>query len=230
MKKTTAFIAILIFSAGWIRSQNMSILSLDEFYKQYKMHEYRQKNGMESILAGSPYETEEFITGDVITTNNIRYSGVPLRLNIYSDEMEFKNEDGSILCLAAPEFIDSVIVGKDKYIYSPYAWGNKIERGFFVVLTEGKVTLLMKKNIYLKSAEPAGGYKDAVPPTFVRKPDEFFFRILPAEAKKVSGKKDITELLPDPPPALNDFLKKNKVRFNKADDLLQIVHLYNSRQ
>jgi hypothetical protein len=229
MKKTTTLIAILIFSAGWVKSQNMSILPPDEFYKQYKMHEYIQKFGMKSVLAGSPYETEEFITGDVITTNNIRYKGVPLRLNIYSDEMEFKNEDGSVLALAAPESVDSLIVGNEKYIYSPYASGNKILRGFFVVLAEGKLTLLKKKNVYLKPEEPAGAYKDAVPPTFVRKPDEFFFRILPAEAKKVTGKKDIAELLPDSPPALNEFLKKNKVRFNKAEDLIQIAHLYNSQ-
>jgi len=230
MKKTTIFITILIISAGLVKSQNMSILPLDEFYKQYKMHEYIQKFGMKSVVAGSPYETEEFITGDVITTNNIRYRGVPLRLNIFSDEMEFKTEDGSVLCLAAPEFTDSVIVGKEKYIYCPYASGNKIQRGYFVVLAEGKLTLLMKKNVYLKPEEPAGAYKDAVPPTFVRKPDEFYFRILPSEAKKVTGKKDIPELLPDSPPSLNEFLKKNKVRFNKAEDLLKIVHLYNSQQ
>jgi hypothetical protein len=201
---------------------------LDEFYRQYKMHEYIQNFGMKSDIAGSPYESEEFVPGEIITNNSLRYEGIPLRLNIYSNEMEFRNEDGHIFCIGAPEFMDYVLVGKEKYIYCPYDIGSRILRGYFKVLAEGKAILLQKKNVFLKPAEPAGAYKDPEPAKFVRNPDEFYLRILPAEAKKIAGKKDLQEVLANYPSEMDDFVRKNKIRFSKSEDMIKLVEYYNS--
>jgi hypothetical protein len=228
MKKLFLIIIAVTFTSGLSFSQVISNNSFEEFYKQYKMNEYRQNFGMKSDVAGTPYETEEFENGEIITSNNIRYTGIPLRFNIYSNEMEFRTEDDRILCIGAPEFIDSVVVGKEKYVYSPYMLGSKMMRGYFKVLSEGRVILLLRKNVILKPAEPAGAYKEAVPATFVKNPDEFYLRILPAEAKKIAGKKDLQEVLANYPSAMDDFFKKNKIRFSKSEDMIKLVQYYNS--
>lgn len=227
MKRIVILISF-IYIAVYSQSQIITTAPLDEFYKQYKMHEYIQNFGSKSEIEGSPYASEEYLPGEVITTGNLAYKGIPLRLNIYSNEMEFKTEDGSIFSLGTPEIIDFILIGKEKYIYCPYSQGPRIQKGYFRILTEGKVILLEKKIVKLLPAEPAQAYKDAEPAKFVKSPAEYYIRILPAEAKRIADKKDFQEIVTDHPVEMNDFIRKNKIRFTKSEDMVKLIEYYNS--
>jgi len=211
-------------SAG---AQSLTNMSLTEFYSEYRTVKLRDKNAT-SEIAGTPYENDDFVPGEIVTTNLQRYSGIPLRLNNYSNQMEFTNENGDIYDIGAPETIEFIKIGEEKYVYSPYASGNKVMKGYFKVLAEGDVILLQKKNVMLKPAELPQGYKDAVPATFVKNQDEFFIRILPAEAKQFDNRKQLAELLPSFSADLETFIKKNKTRFSKSSDLKELIDYYNS--
>jgi hypothetical protein len=203
-------------------------LNLTDFYDQFRRTKYVQGERYDPNIEGSPYENKEFVSGDLITTTNQKFSGIPMQFNIFSNQVEFKNESGEVLNFENPELIDHIIIGNNKYVYCPYDYGSKVLKGFFVVLVEGPAYLLLKKNVILKPAEPPQAYKDAVPAKFVRNPDDFYVRILPAEAKIIDGKKDLQEVLPSYPPELDDFIKKNKIRFNKTEDMMKLISSYNS--
>lgn len=226
MKRYLIICTILCASVN-LNAQNLQ--SLQDFYKKFKTTQFQQGIiNTQDEVEGSPHEKNDFETGTVFTRSDIVYENVPLRFNIYSNEVEFKTEDGSIFFLASPEIIDYVLIGKDKFIYSPYAIGSKLLRGYFKVLTEGKASLLLKLNINLKQAEPPQPYKEAQPARFIRTPDEFFVRIAPSEAHKVTNKKEITSVLNDKISEIEDYIKKNKTRFNKPDDLTGLINFYNS--
>ena len=142
--------------------------------------------------------------------------------------MEFKGEDGQVFSIGAPEFIDSVTVGTEKFVYAPYTIGPKILRGYFQVLVEGKAVLLLKKNVILKPAEPPAAYKDAIPATFVRNPDEFYLRILPAEARRIMSKKELQEVVTYYSPRIDEFIKKNRTRFTRKADMVKLAEFINS--
>lgn len=230
MKRYLLIVVFTSFSLS-ILAQSITIQNLQDFYKKFKTSQFEQGIiNQSSEISGSPHEINDFVDGEVITKSELKYVNVPLRFNIYANEMEFKTEDGTVLFLAAPETIDHIIIDENKYIYVPYTIGNRLFRGYFKVLTEGKAMLLVKQNITLRNAEPPQPYKDAQPAIFLKMQDEFYVRVAPAEAQKVSNKKELSTVLKDKVKELDDFQKKNKTRFNRLDDMVKLVEYYNSLQ
>jgi len=226
MTRILLTIVILVTMQG-LKAQ--TIQGLKEFYNEFKSSQFQQGNLFRgSEIEGSPHEKSDFILGVVVTKSNLNYENIPLRFNIYSDEMEFKSDDGTTLSLSPPDFIDFIVIGEEKYIYTPYAIGNKLLRGYFKVMAEGKACLLVKQNIKLKEAELPQAYKDAQPASFVRTPDDFYIRMEQREATRVSNKKELTGLLIDKTKEMDDFLKKNKTRFNRLEDMQKLVNYYNT--
>ena len=225
------FFFLLLFSlllqpAAW--SQQVVNMSLDDFYREFKKHQYNENVGEVEEVNGSPWDKKEFIPGEIVTTSSQRYSGIPLRLNMYNNQIEFRNEEGKPFVIGVPELIDHIMIGDEKYVYAPYTIANRIEKGYFMVLAEGKALLLQKKNVTLLPAEPAQAYKDPVPARFKRTDSDYYLRILPAEAKRVRNKKELAAILGDYPAELDEFLRKNKTRFNKEAEITALIKLYNS--
>jgi hypothetical protein len=224
--KTLFALFFLIIATHGVHAQ--TVLNLQEFYKQFHTAKFQQGIiNPELAIEGSPHDKDAFIPGTVVAKSDIRYEQIPLRYNIYANEMEFKTEDGTVYYLAAPEIIEQIVIGEDTYIYCPYTFGNRLLRGYFRIATSGKANLLVKQNINLKDPEPAAPYKEAIPAKFVKLADEYFVRIGEAEAMKVSSRKELLSVLTDKSREIDAYLKKNKTRFNRLEDLIQLIDYYN---
>jgi hypothetical protein len=227
MYKFSWFLTLLLFISGMSSGQDFTNLTLSDFYREFKTSRFRPNDNQNSQLLGSPYEKEDFTPGEIVTVSRLRYTGIPLQMNLHTNNLEFKNEDGQVMYIGMPEIIDYAIIDGEKYIYAPYAAGSRIFKSYFTVLSEGRVILLQKKRIILKSAEPAQAYKVAVPAHYERSQDEFYLRILPGEAKKIANKKDLAEILGNYPTELDNFIRKNKIRFYRAEDVRSMMEYYN---
>ena len=224
---TWMLVSITCISQAQLGGGSLSI-NLDDFYKRFKNYEYSQKQGEKSDILGSPYESDEFVPGSIVTLSKQHYVGILMRFNIFSDQVEFKVPDGGIFAIGFPEIIDSIRIGNKTYIYYPYKCSFKTQKGYFKVLTPGRPALLQKMSIYLKPAEPPQPYKDRVPPAFVRTPDEFYLAFSPDVALKISGKNDFLKTLDKNRSELGQFIKKNKLKFDKPDDLVKLMEYYYS--
>lgn len=183
----------------------------------------------ESDIEGSPYLNDEFIEGTVFTTSKTQYIGVPLRYNIYSDQIEFKAGDGPVQALAAPEIVEKVQFGEYKIVYIPFAISKKIRRGFFREIESGdKAVLLARSQVLFEDAKKPAAYQEAEPPKFVRKPDDYYIRVGKEPARLISRKKDLEEVFPDHKKEVNSFIKENKVKPNKPERLTKLIQYYNS--
>lgn len=222
---TSALILILFFQT--IAAQ--TFYDVEALYKQYESVKIQQGTAYTTTLVeGSPHDKSDFTSGSVVVQSNITYANVPLRFNIYTNEMEFQTEDGTTMYLAGPEVFEHIMVGDEKYVYAPYAAGNRMLRSYFKVLAEGEATLLSKQNIILKDAEPPAAYKEAQPARFMRMPDDFYIRKAPAEAFKVSNRKELLSVLSDKGKYMEDFIRKNRIRYNRPEDLVKLTEFYNS--
>jgi len=179
-------------------------------------------------IQGSPYSNDEFITGAVFTTQKLQFVDVQLRYNIYNDQIEFKSTDDEVQAIATPEIIEKVVIGDLNMVYLPYSVSKKIRNGFFTVIDEGKASLFLRQEVvFVKATEP-GAYKDAQPAKFEKRPDVYFIKVGTSEAKEVDSKKELLEAFPDKTAQLEKFIKQNKIKTNKQEDLIQLVHFYNS--
>jgi hypothetical protein len=224
------FSSILSFGqqdvGGWWRYE---IKTMVDLMNSVELHygEGRSVSGGKEI-EGSPYLNDEFTEGVVVTTSKIRYEGVPLRYNIYNDQIEIRSGDGQTVGLAVPEVVEKLEFGEYQLEYVPYMIARKVSRSFFVVEEEGYATLYSKPRIQFVEAKPAGAYQDPQPPRFVKRSDEYYIRLGREPAIPVFSKKDIETFFPDHKKEVESFIKKNNVRPNKPETLKELVQYYNS--
>ena len=183
----------------------------------------------ENDIEGSPYLNDDFIKGTIYTTSQTRYVDVPLRYNIYSEQVELKSGNGSVQALDPPGIVDKVEFGDYILVYVPFKVSRNIRRGFFRVIEPGdKAALLARAQVLFEDAKKPAAYQEAEPPKFIRKPDDYFIRIGKEPAQLISRKKDLEEVFPDHEKEVNAFIKKYKVKPNKPERMAELVQFYNS--
>lgn len=230
MKRCILTITFLLtlFTASFSQ-ESYAIRQAMDFYRTNKLQTGDWKATLsESDIQGSPYLNDEFINGIVYTTTKQKFVDLPLRYNIYNDQVEFKTPNNGIQAMATPEIVEAIEFGEYKMVYVPFSDNKKIRYGFFIVEVKGNASLLAKSKVNYKKAEEPGAYKEAVPAKFVKKPNTFYIKIGTAQAKHVNNKKELIRIFPDHQNEISAFIKMNKTKVNKTDHLKELVKYYNS--
>lgn len=229
MKTKIMFFVLLVLSATVSAQSGYEIKSALDFYRINNLTKGEWGSDMDqSEIEGSPYLEDDFVKGTIYTTQKERYIDVPMRYNIYNDEIEFKNSDGKILALAAPDLVEKIEIGKQSLFYMPYFLAKKMKRGFFELISDGKASLYIKHRVILQKPEKPAAYKEAVPAKFVKDKDEFYIRVGMEAAMEVGNKKDLVDIFPNNKDKIEAFIKKHKIKTNKAESLTELVNYYNS--
>ncbi len=204
-------------------SQQIIIKTLDDFYSKQVIERGLSQNTIPlSDIQGSPYLQQDFVPGEVLNTSNTQYAGVPLRYNIYNDEIEFQTKEKGVFCLEKST-IKSVSINNSTFIYRAYASSGKLGRAYFELLHDGTVQLLKRHQIRFEKAQPAKPYVDPVPAKFSQKNPIYYIAIEEQEAHKITNAKDLINLFPDKEKDLTNFIKNEKLKINKEEDLLKII-------
>jgi len=223
----TIFITFIFAGTSFAQTSTDFIKAMDS-YRSTKLIGGGLNALTEKDIEGSPYLNNDFISGKVITTTNIEYEDIPLRFNIYNDQIEFKTEGEEIMTLAVSEIFEKIEFGEYKIFYAPYSNAKKIKHGFFIVLEGGKVELYAKPEIKFIEATKPAAYQEAQPAKFNRRPDSYYIRIGMDEAKLVENKKTLVDIFPDNKDKIEEFIKKNKTKTNDPESLKELVQFYNS--
>jgi len=188
------------------------------------MSELRSRKAMEGVtglryedIEGSPYYSDEFIVGQVYMKNG-KTAETPLRFNLYTDEVEFMQE-GTILDLIKNDV--NYIEQGGEVIYQENST-------YFFSQESGKFSLYTKKRVRFKDKTPAGGYIDPEPAKFVTEMDKYYLKEENKPAQEIKNRKTLQAMLSENKAAL-DFIKKSRIKVNKAEDLLELVKFLNSQ-
>lgn len=195
-------------------------------------HIKKYSGTMSEIMAledidGSPYLNDEFVEGTVFTTFKTKFADIPLRYNIYIDQIEFES-DKEIQIFASPETVELIEFDEKQFEYVPYSVSNKTKRGFFIVEERGSATLYAKPKVTFQEAKKPAAYQDAVPAQFIKRPDEFYIKAGENPAMLISSKKDLESVFPDYQKEVSEFIKKKKIKPKSLESLKELVIYYNS--
>ena len=233
--KKLGFVTLLTFSCIQLTFAQATMHSAYEikqaidFFNYNKAHTNRPFGTLtEKDINGSPFLHEEFTEGSVYTTSKTQFVSVPLRYNIFNDQIEFRSNDGQAYEIAVPEVIEKVDFGDYQMEFLPYLSSKKLKRGYFNVLEKGHSSLYSKPKVLFEEAKNPGAYQDAQPAKFTRRPDEYYIKVGMDAAKPVFKSKDIETIFPDHQKEVISFLKKNKLKHNNPDHLRELVQFYNS--
>jgi hypothetical protein len=234
MKRLLVFLSITFFTITGVLAQ-MTFYSAYEIKKAVELLDFNRRHSgdiskflTEANIDGSPYLNDEFIEGAVFTTSKTQYVGVPLRYNIYNDQIEFQLGENPVQALAAPETVEMVQFGDFMFEYIPHTNAKKIKRGFFIIEEKGNATLYSKPQVIFENAKEPAAYQDAVPARFLTRPDEYYIRVGKEPAVLIAKKKDLEEVFPYHKAEIAEFIKKNKVKPNNPESLKELVQFYNA--
>jgi len=188
------------------------------------------KNETYEKIAGDPFIYKNFHEGELILKNGDIYPSI-LRYDIFGDQIHLKNGD-EIYGIIHPEKIALIVVDTTKFLYSAYlnspALRSTKAESYFILKTDGKCKLLIRKNIRIQDAEPPKLLQDAQPAKFIHTNDSYYLKVENETAILIRSKQDILFVLADQKTAVNQYISSNKFNVKKITDLIRIVDYYNS--
>lgn len=181
------------------------------------------------VYDGTPYLNEDFIYGEILSCNHRQYSNLPLRYNIYSDEIEYKHlETNRIFAFHPDTVFICITISEDTFIVSHIDAEGISKDGFFNRLVNGNTSLLVKYNMDFKEAQAASTHKIEMPALYVRKPNEYYFTKDGSIPIKIKNVKKLIEILGDHSDELTAYSKSKKISGKHQEDLRQLIVYYNS--
>ncbi len=177
-------------------------------------------------VQGSPYLSEDFISGVVQMKDGNRYQG-PLRYDAYAGQMEFRTDEGTVYAIAHPETIETIAVEKDTFLYFPDE-KDPAKGNYYQLITGGDYSLLMKHRTILKNPEPARPYRDATPAQFVPQKGEYFLYHTQTGLVPVRNNREVKKFAESMNETVQAFLKKNRIKTDELEDMIQFTKYLNA--
>lgn len=180
-------------------------------------------------IEGSAYLTEEFVNGVVVLDNGVKYVNIPLRYNIYNEEIEFKNRKGQVFNINNPEYIQELTIGESKFIYCAYKSKKESKKLFAEIMAEGQVSLLKHHQLKLLPPQQAQIHKEAQLPKLVKIPSQYLLRTPDGTIHFFKNEKELLKILKDKSEKIISLIDQEKLSVNKEKDLITIVEFYNGK-
>lgn len=173
---------------------------------------------------GTPFYKSQFINSTVYYFNG-NYASVPLRYDLYMDEMEFKQ--GTEVYWLIKEDIKLIKYGTDMLFTAPLPDDNS-KLSFYFISDLGRNKLFYRKSVNLSQYVEPKGYAGPVPASFGQNEDEYYIAPEGKRIKKVKTNKDLKTIFDGNQAAL-EFLRKEKLKADKFEDLKKLISFVNGK-
>ncbi len=189
---------------------------------------YRVTASRNSQIEGSEYFNEEFMEGEIFTTDNERFTGVPMRFNAYHSEVEVMMPDKTIWSLTNLGNIVKIILDSSTLVHRRFITDRGEASGFLALVYSGKNVLYRRNYKVLMEGKPSNGIVDEIPPKIVARPAEYYIDAGNGLPRFFKTSRDIAEIIGNHTQEIYSFTKKEKVNFKKEEDLVKLLSYIDS--
>lgn len=174
-------------------------------------------------IEGSPYLNEEWSRGTVKSKQNGKtYELAKMRYDTYKDELEYEeNQKKYRFGKEITEF--STGNGVFRNGFPPIE--SQTERQFYHVLYDGNVKLLKRLSARIQTEKP---YNSATTIKRFVKEDALYLVKNGVITRLKKDKKTLLEALGDKQKELDTFIKDEKLKLSKEEDILRVIEKYDS--
>ncbi|NRA93627.1 MAG: hypothetical protein HRU26_13270 [Psychroserpens sp.] len=182
---------------------------------------------------GTPYVNEEYLPAKISASEDNTFY---VRYNAMRDEFEVKGANNQAYSLNRyrRDIVVEIIPLEKKYQVFGFLDDDENENfGYFVYLTDGnqKNVLFKKEKVtFINEKFAYTSYDTARPARYKRWDDKFFIRVNDERLLQEIpySKKSFAKLFPDHTSDILDFMKSNKLKLRKEEDLKQILNYINT--
>ena len=114
--------------------------------------------------------------------------------------------------------------------YKTYKFRNAFKQGYLEMLADGKYELFVKYEVDFEEAEPAKtSYHKPTPNRFIKKNPTWYCSIDNGPIKNFeSDNSDLEEIFREDYPEVKKYIKSNKLKPRKKEDLIKVFEYYNT--
>lgn len=224
--KKIATIIVIAFSSFMYGQQGGAYAGTFGFTTtQVNAHEYFEQYGITEAklhtIKGSPYDQPVFLLGNIYNSTKALAGNIPLRYNIFADEIEIKDatSDEYTALIKSPEYF--VKINGELYVY---VLGDT--PGYFKVLTEGKNYDLYKRSTvkYVEATQATDSYSREIPARFSRTDTYFIVSKSGSFYELPNNRKKFTNIFSTNRSNIDDYLKKNKIDLKDEVDMIKVMN------
>ena len=182
-------------------------------------------------VEGSKYLDDAFLPAVVSTMPDKLFN---VKYNIFSGEMEVQstNKKAYALNKYRKDIVITFINSKKTYqLFDFINNDDMMQLGYFLVLNRGENKILKKEKIIFLEEKPSKtGYDEHRPPQYKRLVDKYYIKISSSSnaVELPKNKKKFADLFPKSKSDILDFIKTNKIKFSKDEDLIKLITHINS--
>lgn len=201
-------------------------LEVEQFLNQYGISIEDLKN-----INGSPYYQNNFQLGKVFTNNDITARSVPMRYNIFADEIEINtsqdpnNQNLNTLIKSTNVFVK---IGPDVFVYVKNLT-NSEQSGYFNVVFEGEHFDLYKKSKvkYIEKRFAETPYQKDQPARFDRIDTFFLISKTGLFYELPTNRKRFTAVFNEYQKNIDTFVRDQRIDIKNKEDLIKVVKFFN---
>lgn len=185
--------------------------------------------GLDMENYGSPFFDTEFNYADIQLENGQQYQNILVKINLLSNEVIFKSDDGKELAILPT--IKSVVLKKNggniffEYGYPTFEKQNK--KTIYQVLTKGETSVLKYFFVQVTEAKP---YSSATMLRTIEKfPKLFVYNKNIGLQRAPKSEEDIAVVFKNDAAHVNKIIADKKLKIKKEEDFIKCISLLNSK-
>lgn len=226
IKKIAFYLSILFFIPFVGQSQQVL-----DFASEVGFSPKNISRAMPNVI-GSPYVSEDYQQVKINSVENKIYSG---RYNAYINEMEIlvaAGRDPIALDISNNDY--EVLFLNNNKLYKTFNFESNrgiTKRGFLVVISEENDIMLLKEEIikFYDKVAASSSYDQDKPAKFRREDDNYYIKLKSGRIVYLPSKdKDIAKAFPEYSKEIMAFVKKNKLKTKKEEDLIKVANYIGS--
>lgn len=189
------------------------------------------------VIVGSPYLFDDWTKGELTTIKGDQYTDVDLKLNLFTDQIIYRNPFTKDSTLILSKFLTSYKLQNKDTVFTFYYippkpdQKSKVRSGdFYLILLDDKNALLGRPDVKIKRAtknsmiNSDGQIKDRFSRT-----NEFYLRDESGKISRIKlSKKAFIKALQGFQEELKEYIKENKSDLSNPNHLIAVVSYYNS--
>jgi hypothetical protein len=179
------------------------------------------------LVEGSPYFKDDWMKGMVMINGGQEFAGVYFKLDLYDNEVHFKNQSGAELVATTTikklTLFDSANQEVYNFINGLFIIANNKLTGWYQILADGKVSLFKQYKKQLREDRPYGSA------TFEQSifTSSFYFVLVNGDFKEVKKLKDLLGILSDKKDLVSQYIKTNNLSGKTDEDFVNVINYFN---
>lgn len=183
-------------------------------------------------INGNPFLNEYFTVGVIELNNGLKSGEVLLRYNISSDLFEILRNNDTLI-LNRPFAVRYIYIDDKVFIFDPELRedAKRNLNGYFQLRVDGKLSFYIKRrkdlsyDSFVQNYKGGSGSKEYY---YIEKKPSFVGKTIEGKAFLLISARSLLKNLKDHKAEIKAFIKENKIKFKRENDIVEVIEYYNS--